>query len=112
MSDFLEWDRRTAALLEDAYVAAGAGPGGSGSADPSEGAWRAKRQHLAVPMDEDGTWLDVGCANGHLLATTIWSLPTAWLFSTRLSTSAMAGYLSCTAGAGPGRRRGHGRPHQ
>lgn len=69
MSDFLRWDRRTAALLEDAYVAAGAGPGGSGSGDRSEGAWRAKRQHLAVPMDVDGTWLDVGCANGHLLAT-------------------------------------------
>jgi hypothetical protein len=69
MSDLLEWDRRTAALLEDAYVAAGAGPGGSGSTDPSEGAWRAKRQHLAVPMDEDGTWLDIGCANGHLLIT-------------------------------------------
>lgn len=69
MREFREWDRRTAALLEDAYVAAGAGPGGSGSSDPSEGAWRAKRQHLAVPMDEDGTWLDVGCANGHLLAT-------------------------------------------
>jgi hypothetical protein len=69
VSDLAEWDRRTAALLEDAYVAAGAGPGGSGSTDRSEGAWRAKRQHLAVPMDRDGTWLDVGCANGHLLAT-------------------------------------------
>jgi hypothetical protein len=35
----------------------------------SEGAWRAKRQQLAVPMDADGTSLDGGCANGHLLAT-------------------------------------------
>lgn len=69
MSDVSEWDRRTAARLEDAYVAAGAGPGGSGSSDVSDGAWRAKRQHLAVPMDQDGTWLDVGCANGHLLVT-------------------------------------------
>ena len=69
MSDLREWDGRTAALLEDAYVAAGAGPGGSGSRELSEGAWRAKRQHLAVPMDESGTWLDVGCANGHLLVT-------------------------------------------
>jgi hypothetical protein len=66
---FEEWDLRTAALLEGAYVAAGAGPGGSGSTDRSEGEWRAKRQHLAVPMDADGTWLDVGCANGHLLVT-------------------------------------------
>lgn len=69
MSEFRQWDRRTAELLEDAYLAAGGGPGGSGSGDLSEGAWRAKRQHLAVPMDGDGTWLDVGCANGHLLAT-------------------------------------------
>lgn len=68
-SPYDEWDGRTAALLEAAYVAAGAGPRGSGSTDPSEGDWRAKRQHLAVPMDADGTWLDVGCANGHLLAT-------------------------------------------
>jgi hypothetical protein len=69
MSEFAAWDRRTAARLEDAYLAAGDGPAGSGSSDPSEGAWRAKRQHLVVPMDADGTWLDVGCANGHLLAT-------------------------------------------
>jgi hypothetical protein len=66
---FEAWDRRTEVLLEDAYLAAGAGPGGSGSQDESEGAWRAKRQHLATPMDVDGTWLDVGCANGHLLVT-------------------------------------------
>ena len=65
-------DPRTRSLrdqLERAYLAAGAGPGGSGSSETSEGAWRAKRQHLCVPMDGDGTWLDVGCANGHLLAT-------------------------------------------
>ncbi|HJR24873.1 MAG TPA: hypothetical protein VJ804_05325 [Acidimicrobiales bacterium] len=69
MDAYEEWDRRTAALLEEAYVAAGPGPGGSGASDDSEGAWRAKRQHLAVPMDADGTWLDVGCANAHLLVT-------------------------------------------
>ncbi len=75
VTDLQDWDRRTAGLLEDAYVAAGAGPGGSGSTDPSEGAWRAKRQHLAIPMDVDGTWLDAGCANGHLLVTLpIWAV--------------------------------------
>lgn len=51
------------------YLGAGAGPGGSGSSETSEAPWRAKRQHLCVPMDGDGAWLDVGCANGHLLAT-------------------------------------------
>jgi hypothetical protein len=69
VNDLEAWDRRTASQLERAYLAAGAGPGGSGSSETSEGAWRAKRQHLCVPMDGDGTWLDVGCANGHLLAT-------------------------------------------
>ena len=69
MSDLEAWDRRIAEQLERAYLAAGAGPGGSGSSETSEGAWRAKRQHLCVPMDGDGAWLDVGCANGHLLAT-------------------------------------------
>jgi hypothetical protein len=69
VSEFDVWDQRTADLLEDAYLTAGAGPGGSGSGSDSEGDWRAKRQHLAVPMDSSGSWLDVGCANGHLLAT-------------------------------------------
>jgi hypothetical protein len=69
MSDLEAWDRRTAEQLEQAYLGAGAGPGGSGSSETSAGAWRAKRQHLCVPMDVDGTWLDVGCANGHLLVT-------------------------------------------
>ncbi len=57
------------AALTDAYLAGGAGPRGSGSSSGEAGDWRAKRQHLAVPMDADGRWLDVGCANGHLLAT-------------------------------------------
>ena len=69
VSDLDAWDRRTRELLEDAYVAGGDGPRGSGSGDESVGEWRAKRQHLSVPMDRDGSWLDVGCANGFLLAT-------------------------------------------
>jgi len=60
---------RTRDLLEDAYVAAGDGPRGSGSGHASPGDWRAKRQHLTVPMDREGSWLDVGCANGFLMAT-------------------------------------------
>ena len=69
VSEFQAWDQRTTDLLGKAYVAAGAGPRGSGSGDASEGDWRAKRQHLAVPMDASGSWLDIGCANGHLLVT-------------------------------------------
>ena len=69
MNSVNAWDRRTRELLEEAYVAAGDGPRGAGSRSASPGGWRAKRQHLAVPMDHDGTWLDVGCANGYLMAT-------------------------------------------
>ena len=63
------WDQVTGRRLEAAYLAGGAGPRGSGAGSDDAGQWRAKRQHLAVPMDRDGDWLDVGCANGHLLAT-------------------------------------------
>jgi hypothetical protein len=69
VNDFDAWDARTRDLLEQAYVEAGDGPRGSGSGQASLGDWRAKRQQLAVPMDRDGTWLDVGCANGFLMAT-------------------------------------------
>ena len=67
--EFATWDGRTAERIEAAYLAAGDGPGGSGSGDLDEGTWRSKRQHLSVAMDADGDWLDVGCANGHLLVT-------------------------------------------
>ena len=53
------WDRRTRELLEEAYVAAGDGPRGAGSRSASPGGWRAKRQHLAVPMDHSVA--DAGC---------------------------------------------------
>jgi len=74
VTEFDRWDERTTEMLRDAYLAGGAGPRVSGAGDGSEGEWRAKRQHLAVPMDVNGSWLDIGCANGHLLATLpIWT---------------------------------------
>ncbi len=69
VSELEEWDRRTIDELEAPYLSGGAGPQGSGAGSSSEGEWRAKRQQLAIPMDTDGTWLDIGCANGHLLVT-------------------------------------------
>jgi hypothetical protein len=69
VSDLDAWDARTRELLEESYLTAGDGPMGAGSRSSSVGDWRAKRQHIAVPMDRDGSWLDVGCANGFLLAT-------------------------------------------
>ena len=69
MSDLDAWDARTRSLLEQAYVQGGDGPRGSGSGNASVGDWRAKRQHLTMPMDRDGSWLDVGCANAFLMAS-------------------------------------------
>ncbi|CAN5603730.1 class I SAM-dependent methyltransferase [soil metagenome] len=58
-------NERTRHLLEEAYLAAPDGPGGSGVS----GYWERKRRPLASAFDGDGSWLDVGCANGHLLET-------------------------------------------
>jgi hypothetical protein len=57
VSDLEAWDRRTAERLERDCLAAGAGHGGSGSSETSEGAWRAKRQRLCVPMHLARRWL-------------------------------------------------------
>ena len=53
-------------LLEPAYLkgtTAQAGSGSSGDADQ----WRARRSMIVDGIDRDGTFLDVGCANGLLL---------------------------------------------
>jgi len=60
VGDLDAWDARTRELLEGSYVTAGDGPMGAGSRRSSVGDWRAKRQHLAIPMDRDGSWL-AGC---------------------------------------------------
>ena len=60
------WDRRTRELLEEAYVAAGDGPRGAGSRSASP---RLAPASASPSMDHDGTWLDVGCANGYLMAS-------------------------------------------
>src|SRR4051794_41724991 len=64
VTEFDGWDERTSKLLRDAYLAGGAGPPGSGSGDASEGEWRGKRQHPALPIDASGSWLDIRCAQG------------------------------------------------
>jgi SAM-dependent methyltransferase len=36
--------------------------------------WEKARRVITAPMTRDGTWLDIGCANGHLMETvTQWS---------------------------------------
>lgn len=66
----------TLRLLEESYVAAderGDAAAGSGSTGGLT-AWEAKRRVIATAFDRDGTWLDVGCANGLLMQTlTAWT---------------------------------------
>ena len=62
------WNERTQALLEESYLRARTGPEGSGCGHDEAG-WEGRRRPLVEAFDRNGTWLDVGCANGHLLET-------------------------------------------
>src|SRR5215470_9284563 len=66
-----DYYQHTLELLEDSYVAAderGDLAGGSGSGG-GLARWQRKRRVIAAAFDHDGTWLDVGCANGLLMET-------------------------------------------
>jgi SAM-dependent methyltransferase len=52
-------------LLETSYLRAATPRGGSGFGGTAAD-WRARRSHLCQAIDRDGSFLDVGCANGHL----------------------------------------------
>ncbi|WP_329319282.1 serpin family protein [Streptomyces sp. NBC_01262] len=53
-------------LLEPAYLRAGTPEGGSGfGGGPQE--WRARRSMIVEGLHRDGTFLDLGCANGLLM---------------------------------------------
>ncbi len=61
-----EWHRRTGAVMVPAYLAAETAWGQSGKSGTSED-WERSRSHVADAIDRDGTFLDVGCANGYLM---------------------------------------------
>jgi hypothetical protein len=66
-----DYYQHTLKLLEDSYLAAderGDLAGGSGSGG-GLARWYRKRKVIAAAFDHDGTWLDVGCANGLLMET-------------------------------------------
>ncbi|MBV8136430.1 MAG: hypothetical protein JO121_12495 [Deltaproteobacteria bacterium] len=66
-----DYYRQTLKLLEESYLAAderGDLAGGSGSGG-GLARWQRKRKVIAAAFDHDGTWLDVGCANGLLMET-------------------------------------------
>jgi SAM-dependent methyltransferase len=61
-----EWHRRIGAIIRRAYLAATSPRGQSGSpSTPAE--WEQARRFMFAAVNRDGTFLDVGCANGHLM---------------------------------------------
>ncbi len=60
------WHDAVAAVITPAYLAADNPRAQSGSSSDAA-SWRATRKLLLEACDRDGTFLDVGCANGHLL---------------------------------------------
>jgi len=60
------WHRAVAALVVPAYLGAETPEGGSGhSGTPDD--WDYSRCVVGTALDRDGTFLDVGCANGLLV---------------------------------------------
>jgi hypothetical protein len=61
-----EWHAAMAELVVPAYLAAETPPGGSGSSRDEAG-WEYARSLIADAVSPGQTFLDVGCANGHLM---------------------------------------------
>jgi SAM-dependent methyltransferase len=57
-------------LLETSYLRDGTPRGGSGFGGTAA-AWRQQRSQLCQAINRDGSFLDVGCANGHLLESMV-----------------------------------------
>ncbi len=57
-------------LLEEAYLGANDPRGGSGFRGDAE-RWERARRPIASAVDRDGTFLDVGCANGLLMESLV-----------------------------------------
>jgi len=67
------WFEGMAAIFEGAYLAEESPRGQSGFGG-DEARWEAARRPIADAIDRDGTFLDIGCANGHLLECLVrWS---------------------------------------
>jgi diadenosine tetraphosphate (Ap4A) HIT family hydrolase/SAM-dependent methyltransferase len=64
--DEAAWHDEVARIIVPAYTAATTPWGGSGKGGSRED-WEHARSHVAHAIDRDGSFLDVGCANGYLL---------------------------------------------
>lgn len=60
------WHAAIAEILVPAYLAADTPWGGSGKVGSAED-WEHSRSLIADAIDRDGTFLDIGCANGYLM---------------------------------------------
>lgn len=60
------WHREMARLIVPAYLAAETPWEGSGKQGTAQD-WEYARSHVAHAVDRDGSFLDIGCANGYLL---------------------------------------------
>jgi hypothetical protein len=68
-----EWHARVMAVIEPAYLGATTEQQGSGHSGSPE-AWRESRGLILEAIDRSGTFLDIGCANGLLMASiTAWA---------------------------------------
>ena len=74
--DAAEWHRRVGAIIGPAYLAATDPRGQSGSSGTAQD-WESARRFIFAAVNRDGTFLDVGCANGHLMECAV-----AWLAET------------------------------
>ena len=60
----------TRRILDPSYLDADTALGGSGFGGTDE-EWRDRRQPITDAIERDGDFLDVGCANGHLMACVV-----------------------------------------
>src|SRR5437868_864503 len=61
-----EWTKRISGALAAAYLGEDDPRWGSGFTGDAE-LWRQAREGVLDGVERDGTFLDVGCANGHLI---------------------------------------------
>lgn len=64
--DEAEWHRRVGAIIGPAYLAA-TDPRAQSGASGTRAEWEQARRFIFAAVNRDGTFLDVGCANGHLM---------------------------------------------
>jgi len=70
--DVAEWHRRIGAIIGPAYLAA-TNPRAQSGASGTAAEWERTRRFIFAAVNRDGTFLDVGCANGHLMeCAVIW----------------------------------------